>query len=174
MQQIIKYWNKQEIIKYALGFWLLHSNLFALNFKWAHEGCLKYLFACWVILDCFLSSAAFIFKGHFRTFFRNTVWWYFWNIFLKTIILIKISRRHKILKNFPACKELKPVYLFRQTSLTLFCSMGGSRGGTGGPDPPPPPKNHKNIGFLSNTGPDPLKIHKATKPACNVGPPSAR
>ena len=24
------------------------------------------------------------------------------------------------------------------------------------PPPPPPPKNHKNIGFLSNTGPDPL------------------
>ena len=28
---------------------------------------------------------------------------------------------------------------------------------------PPPPKNHKNIGFLSNTGPDPLKNHKATQ-----------
>ena len=35
-------------------------------------------------------------------------------------------------------------------------------GGTGGPDPPPPPslKNHTNKGFLSNTGPDPLKITK--------------
>ena len=32
--------------------------------------------------------------------------------------------------------------------------MCGSRGGTGGPDPP---ENHKNIGFSSNTGPDPLK-----------------
>ena len=29
--------------------------------------------------------------------------------------------------------------------------------------------NHKNIGFLSNTGPDPLKNHKATKPAFTVG-----
>ena len=29
------------------------------------------------------------------------------------------------------------------------------RGGTGGPDPPPL-ENHKNIGFLSNTGPDRL------------------
>ena len=29
---------------------------------------------------------------------------------------------------------------------------------------PPPLKNHKNIGFLSNTGPDPLKNHKATTP----------
>ena len=32
--------------------------------------------------------------------------------------------------------------------------------GSGGP---PPQKNHKNIGFLSNTSPDPLKNHKATK-----------
>ena len=48
-------------------------------------------------------------------------------------------------------------------------------GGTGGPDPPPPSglKNHKVIGFLSNTGPDPLKYHKATNPAFNVGPSSA-
>ena len=54
--------------------------------------------------------------------------------------------------------------------------MRGSRGGGGvteGPDPPSPVKNHKNIGFLSNTGPDPLKNHKATKPAFNVVPSSA-
>ena len=37
-----------------------------------------------------------------------------------------------------------------------------------------PSVNHKNIGFLSNTGPDPLKNHKATKPAFNVGLSSAR
>ena len=30
------------------------------------------------------------------------------------------------------------------------------------------------VGFLSNTGPDPLKNHKATKPAFNVGSLSAR
>ena len=29
--------------------------------------------------------------------------------------------------------------------------------------------NHKNIGFLSNTGSDPLKNHKTSKPAFNVG-----
>ena len=41
--------------------------------------------------------------------------------------------------------------------------VGGSRGGgTGGPVPPPPCKIKKNIVFLSNTGPDPLKYHKAT------------
>ena len=34
----------------------------------------------------------------------------------------------------------------------------------------PPLKNHKNIGFLSNTGPDPLENHKASKPAFNDRP----
>ena len=39
--------------------------------------------------------------------------------------------------------------------------MCRSRGGQGVPDPPPQPlKNHKNIGFSSNTGPDPLKKAK--------------
>ena len=45
--------------------------------------------------------------------------------------------------------------------------MRKTRGGTGGPTSTL--ENHKNIGFLSNTGPDPLKNHKATKPAFNVG-----
>ena len=44
-------------------------------------------------------------------------------------------------------------------------------GGTGGPTFPL--ENHKNIGFLSNTGPDPLKNHKATKLAFKVGLSSA-
>ena len=42
----------------------------------------------------------------------------------------------------------------------------GGRGGRRGLDPPPYPtptlKNHKNIGFLKNAGPDPLKNHKTT------------
>ena len=42
-------------------------------------------------------------------------------------------------------------------------------GGTGGLDPPPWTIN-KKIGLLCNTCPDPLKNHKATKPAFNVGP----
>ena len=41
---------------------------------------------------------------------------------------------------------------------------GGGGGGAGGPDPPTL-KNHKIIGFFSNTDPDPLKNHKAAKPA---------
>ena len=51
---------------------------------------------------------------------------------------------------------------------------GGGGGGGQGVRTLPPLKNHKNIGFLCNTGPDPLKNHKATKPAFNVGPASAR
>ena len=35
-------------------------------------------------------------------------------------------------------------------------------------DPEGPPE--KKIGFLNNTGPDPLKNHKAAKPAFDFGP----
>ena len=52
--------------------------------------------------------------------------------------------------------------------------MGGSRGGGAGGTDPSPPENHKNIGFLCNTGPDHPKNHKAAKAAFNVGPSSAR
>ena len=51
-------------------------------------------------------------------------------------------------------------------------SWGGGGGGTGVQDPPE--KSQKSIGFLNNTGPYPLKNHKATKQAFNVGPFSAR
>ena len=47
--------------------------------------------------------------------------------------------------------------------------MGGSRGGGGAGGPDPTLKNHKNIGFLSNTGPDPLANHKSTKPEFPAG-----
>ena len=39
--------------------------------------------------------------------------------------------------------------------------------GTGGLIPSP--KKSQNIGFLSNTGPDPLKNHNATESAFNLG-----
>ena len=44
--------------------------------------------------------------------------------------------------------------------------------GTVGPDPHSM-KTRKNIGFLSSTGPDPLKNLKTTKPVSNVGSYSA-
>ena len=37
-----------------------------------------------------------------------------------------------------------------------------------------PENPSQKIGFLSNTGPDPININTATKPAFNVGPSSAR
>ena len=46
--------------------------------------------------------------------------------------------------------------------------------GGGGQGVRTPLTNHKNIGFLSNTGPDPLKNQKATKPEINIGPSSTR
>ena len=52
----------------------------------------------------------------------------------------------------------------------VWKTMGGSRGGQGSGHPL---KNHKNIRFPNNTGPDPLKNHMATKPAFNFGPSSA-
>ena len=63
-----------------------------------------------------------------------------------------------------------------KTVLVLFAhvfpvSIGGSRGGGQGVQTPL--KNNKNTGFLRNTGPDPLKNHKATKPAFKFGALSA-
>ena len=68
----------------------------------------------------------------------------------------------------------------KYTFLELRCywvvnnRFGWIQGGGGGRGSGPPLKNHKNIGFLSNSGPDPLKNHEATEPVFNVGPLSAR
>ena len=51
--------------------------------------------------------------------------------------------------------------------------MRGSIKGGRGPDSNPL-NNYKNIGFLISNCPDPLKNHKATKPACKFWPSSAR
>ena len=51
------------------------------------------------------------------------------------------------------------------------CADPKGGGGAGGLDPP---KKSQKIGFLSNSGPDPLKNYEATEPAFNVGPSSAR
>ena len=62
---------------------------------------------------------------------------------------------------------------FGKSILALILGCDG-RIQSGGQGVRTPRKNHKNLGFLSNTGPDLLKNHKATKPAFNVGPLSAR
>ena len=58
-------------------------------------------------------------------------------------------------------------------ALILGC-LGRIQRGDRGSGPPPPPLKITKIGFLSNTAPDLLTNHKATKPAFNVGPLSAR
>ena len=51
--------------------------------------------------------------------------------------------------------------------------MRGTRGGVG-TGVQTPLETHENIGSLSNTGLDPLKYHKATKPSFKFGPLPAR
>ena len=54
--------------------------------------------------------------------------------------------------------------------------MRGSKGVQQGAQTPPPTpmENYKAIGFHSNICPDPLKNHKTTKQAFNVGPSLGR
>ena len=54
------------------------------------------------------------------------------------------------------------------TSLAYVCSGAWAEGGGRGSGPIR--KKFKNIGFHSNTGPDPLKNHKATKLGFKNGP----
>ena len=63
------------------------------------------------------------------------------------------------------------IYSTARTQRKATSSWADPEGETGRPDHL---KNHNNLMFLSNTGPDPLKIHKATKPAFNVGQSSGR
>ena len=56
----------------------------------------------------------------------------------------------------------------------FLTGMGGSRGGGGGQGVRTNPERSLKIGFLSNTGPDPLKNRKATWPEFNVRPSSGR
>ena len=59
-------------------------------------------------------------------------------------------------------------FLFVDEVNFCACADSGEGGGV-----QTPLKSHKDIGFLSNTGPDPLKHNKATKLAFNVAPSSA-
>ena len=57
------------------------------------------------------------------------------------------------------------------------CIMRGSKGGRG-LDPPPPLVNHKGIGILSNTGPDPLEKSQSYQVSiqcwATIDPPAKR
>ena len=88
---------------------------------------------------------------------------------------LPIPASHSIYSSYAALYPFSIIRTFIDNRHVLgqMGFMGGSRGGQG-VRTPPPLKNHKNTGFLCNTGPDPLKNHKATKPAFNVGLSSAR
>ena len=66
------------------------------------------------------------------------------------------------------------LFCIKSLHIRLLKHAGTQRGGGGGGDrgSGSPLKNHKNIEFLRNTGPEPLEIYKATMPAFNVGPSS--
>ena len=53
------------------------------------------------------------------------------------------------------------------SSLLVICGQDPARNQKGDRGPDPLLQNHIKIRILSNTGPDPLEIHKATKPAFN-------
>ena len=55
---------------------------------------------------------------------------------------------------------ITPQYLLNLLAELQIYACSDPEGGTGGPDPPPPLKNHKYVGFLSDTAADPLKITK--------------
>ena len=61
-----------------------------------------------------------------------------------------------------------PMYMYKCICIPL--TWAAPEGGGGQGVRTPLLKNHKNIGFLSNTGPDPLKKSQSTKPAFNFGP----
>ena len=67
--------------------------------------------------------------------------------------------------------ELPPLLVNLHLSIS---SWADPEGGGGGQGVRTPLKNHKNTGFLRNTGPDPLKSKNDIKPAFNVGPSLAR
>ena len=67
-----------------------------------------------------------------------------------------------------------PKYLLRDFEYTKGKATYADPKGGGGAGVRTHLKNNRNIGFLSNTGPDLQKNHKATKLAFNVWPSSAR
>ena len=53
------------------------------------------------------------------------------------------------------------------SKMVYMCGFRG--GGQGGPDPP---EKHESIGFLSNTGPDPLKNQASIRCWAIISPPA--
>ena len=80
-------------------------------------------------------------------------------------VTLKIRKRSPKSNEVPIMPQHYIQCKFSSKPPTSSCA--DLEGVTGGLDPL---KNHNNIGFLSNTDPDPLENHNATKPAFNDGP----
>ena len=77
---------------------------------------------------------------------------------------------HPLLTLFQSFKKMLSVL---SSANVLFSLMHESRRGDRGVQPPPPPLEKSQFYKISsNSGPDTLKNHKATKRALNVGPSS--
>ena len=94
------------------------------------------------------------------------------SMFILSVLVFRPSAPSHMQASF-STPQLISAVLFKHIYFSDLSHVRIQRGGAGDPDPPPPLKNHKNIGFLG-TAPDPLKNYKATKPAFNVGPTTAR
>ena len=82
---------------------------------------------------------------------------------LLSLLCISFSEKLKIISAY----NTVTTYRASTACFYKFIFMRGSRGGDRGSGPPL--KNHKNIGFLSNTGPDPLKITKISSQHSMLG-----
>ena len=102
------------------------------------------------------------------------LWQFLYFLFLGAVWTIQvlpefIFPHHGLLTVYSRNPNWLPIHILGTIGKFHAQIQRGEGGGSRGSRPPPPLKNYKNIGFLSNTGPDPLNNHKATKPAFNVG-----
>ena len=100
----------------------------------------------------------------------NSIWFLYLRIHIynefglcSLLVSIYVSKFALLELYYPDC-ILVGFSIICVNAFTIHCTCRGGQGVR------TPLKNHKNIGFLSNTGPDPLKNHKDTKPVLNVGP----
>ena len=96
----------------------------------------------------------------------------FYSIVLIRRISTTIAGRY--VKDLSLEKSWPQMVLGGKLIVSLHPCVDSESGRGSDPLSPPPLKNHKAIGFLIKTCPDPLKNYKSTKPAFNIGPSSVR
>ena len=87
-----------------------------------------------------------------------------------TFLYLKYTFKIDCKNNNDMSRYLFDSKLYRLLAGIPYGHVRIQRGGDRGSEPPPPHEKSQNLGFLSNTGLDRLKTHKATKPEFNVTP----